>query len=177
MLKDLLNGPPRQSAAGCSRPPNPIPSAAINRVMGEIFGVVRPQSGSPRDFLPAQRTVAKLHNANELNEAALLGFAKAHQYEEAIAAISAMSGVRIATVDNLVMGERHDAILILGNSIGLEWATVRALIVLRLGPDRDLSGPDPRRSTREFRAPGAHRPRNGCWVSGGCASPDLPIRT
>jgi hypothetical protein len=53
-----------------------------------------------------------------------------------------MSGVRIATVDHLVMGERYDPILILGKSIGLDWATVRALIVLRLGPARAPSGPD-----------------------------------
>ncbi len=91
---------------------------------------------SRRDFVPAQRTILALHKAGALNEAALLGFAKAHQHEESVAALSAMSGVKIATLDRLISGDRHDPILIVGKTIGLEWATVRALILLRLGPNR-----------------------------------------
>ena len=48
----------------------------------------------------------------------------------------AMSGVRIATLDRLISGDRHDPVLIIGKKMGLEWATVRALLLLRLGPDR-----------------------------------------
>jgi hypothetical protein len=33
-------------------------------------------------------------------------------------------------------GDRHDPILIIAKAIGLEWATVRALVLLRLGPAR-----------------------------------------
>jgi hypothetical protein len=47
-----------------------------------------------------------------------------------------MSGVRIAALDRLMSGDRHDPTLIIGKTIGLEWATVRALILLRLGPNR-----------------------------------------
>ena len=47
-----------------------------------------------------------------------------------------MSGVKIPTLDNLIMSDRYDPILIIGKTIGLEWATVRALILLRLGPNR-----------------------------------------
>jgi hypothetical protein len=77
-----------------------------------------------------------LYREGRLNESELLGFAKAHQYEESVAALSALSGVGIATLDRLIAGDRHDPILILGKTIGLEWATVRALILLRLGPHR-----------------------------------------
>src|SRR3974390_1987015 len=95
-----------------------------------------------RDFAPAQQTILALHRAGELNEAAVLGFARAHRYEEAVAALSAMSGVEIATLDRLIAGDRHDPILIVGKAIGLEWATVHALIQLRLGPDRVTSAAD-----------------------------------
>ena len=61
---------------------------------------------------------------------------RAYKYEESIAALSAMSAVKIATLDRLIAGDRHDPILIVGKTIGLEWATVRALILLRLGPNR-----------------------------------------
>jgi hypothetical protein len=33
-------------------------------------------------------------------------------------------------------GDRHDPILIVGKFIGLEWATVRALVLLQLGSHR-----------------------------------------
>jgi uncharacterized protein (DUF2336 family) len=141
MLKDLLERSLDVVRRRLSEEAKPAARAIINRVLGEISGVSKPLAGT-RDFGPAQRAIVKLHNAGELNETALLGFAKAYQYEEAITALSALSSVRIATVDHLVMGERHDPILILGKSIGLEWATVRALIVLRLGPTRIPSASD-----------------------------------
>ena len=53
-----------------------------------------------------------------------------------------MSGVKIATLDRLIAGDRYDPILIVGKAIGLEWATVRALILLRLGPNRVASPAD-----------------------------------
>lgn len=55
---------------------------------------------------------------------------------QAISALAAMTGLKIATLDRLVSGDRHDLLLILGRTIGLEWHTVHALIQLRLGPKR-----------------------------------------
>ena len=113
----------------------PARQTAIKQAMSEISGVPE-RVESRRDFAPAQRTILALHSAGELNESALLGFAKTHKYEESVAALSAMSAVKIATLDRLIAGERYDPILIVGKAIGLEWATVRALILLRLGPSR-----------------------------------------
>jgi hypothetical protein len=90
----------------------------------------------------AQRAVISRHQAEGLHEATLLDIAKAHNYEESIAMLSAMSGVRLSTIETLMTGERHDPILIMGKSLGLEWATVRALILLRLGPNRAQSAAD-----------------------------------
>ena len=108
---------------------------AIKQAIAEITGVPE-RFESRRDFVPAQRTVLALHEAGNLNEAALLGFAKSNRYEESIATLSAMSGVKIPTLDNLILSDRFDPILIVSKTIGLEWATVRALILLRLGPNR-----------------------------------------
>jgi hypothetical protein len=47
-----------------------------------------------------------------------------------------MSGVKLATLDRLITEDRYDPLLIVGKVIGLEWVTVRALILLRLGPNR-----------------------------------------
>jgi len=114
---------------------------AIRLAVAEITGVPE-RFESRRDFAPAQRTIVALHAAGNLNEAALLDFAKTYRYEETVAALSAMSAVKIQTLDNLISGDRYDPILIIAKTIGLEWATVRALILLRLGPNRVPSPAD-----------------------------------
>jgi uncharacterized protein (DUF2336 family) len=134
-LKELLEGSVDIIRRRLFDVVKPDRQAAISRVMGEISGGLEVVE-SRRDFAPAQLTILALHRAGELNETALLGFAKSFKYEESIAALSAMSGVKIATLDRLIAGDRHDPILIVGKTIGLQWATVRALILLRLGPNR-----------------------------------------
>jgi uncharacterized protein (DUF2336 family) len=119
----------------------PRRQAAIRQAMTDISGLMVPVEGR-RNFEPAQRAVLALHAAGNLNESALLDFAKAYRYEESIAALSGMSGVKIATLDRLISGDRYDPILIVSKTIGLEWATVRALILLRLGPNRVASPAD-----------------------------------
>jgi uncharacterized protein (DUF2336 family) len=134
-LKDLLAGSIDIIRRRLFEVVKPGRQAAIKQAMSEISGIPEPVE-SRRDFAPAQRAILALHSAGDLNEAALLGFAKSHKYEESVAALAAMSGVKIATLDRLITGDRHDPILIVGKTIGLEWATVRALILLRLGRHR-----------------------------------------
>ncbi|WP_257167708.1 DUF2336 domain-containing protein [Bradyrhizobium sp. SRS-191] len=107
----------------------------IRQAVAELAGTVS-ASVSKRNFVPAQRTILSLYEADALDEAALLGFACEHRYEEVIAALAAMTGLKLATLDRLVSGDRHDPLLILGRTIGLAWSTVQALIQLRLGPRR-----------------------------------------
>ena len=45
-------------------------------------------------------------------------------------------------MDQVIASGRRDSILILGRSLGLEWATVRLLISLRLMEGRSLSTAD-----------------------------------
>lgn len=120
---------------------NPARKAAINKTMLQITGGAQ-RAASVRDFSAAQRAVISRHQAEGLHESTLLDLAKGHNYEESIAMLSAMSGVRLSTIETLMTGERHDPILIMGKSLALEWATVRALILLRLGPNRVPSTTD-----------------------------------
>ena len=134
-LKQLLAGsidPVRRRLFDLVRPER---QNAIKQAIAEISGVPE-RFDSKRDFMPAQRVVLALHEAGNLNEAALFGFAKSHRYEESIATLSAMSGIKIPTLDHVISSDRFDPILMVSKTIGLEWATVRALILLRLGPNR-----------------------------------------
>jgi uncharacterized protein (DUF2336 family) len=118
----------------------PERQAAIKQAMTVISGAT--EGGERRDFTQAQRTVLALHRDGQLVESALLNFARAFKYEESLATLAAMTGVRIDTLDRLISGDRYDPLLIAGKSLGLEWATVRALIMLRLGPNRTASPAD-----------------------------------
>jgi uncharacterized protein (DUF2336 family) len=121
----------------------------ITRAMQEVVGTPKHLSIS-RDFATAQRNVYKLQQAAELNEGTLLRFARAHLYEETAAALALLSGVRIGTIDQLLKGERDDPMLILGKSIGISWATVRALMALRLGPNRTAPPHDIEEARQNF---------------------------
>jgi uncharacterized protein (DUF2336 family) len=140
-LKDLLAGSVDIIRRRLFEVVKPARQADIKQAMSAISGVSE-RVEIRRDFAPAQRAIIALHRSGELNEGALLGFAKAHKYEESVAALSAMSGVKIATLDRLVAGDRQDPVLIVGKAVGLEWPTVRALILLRLGPSRVPSPTD-----------------------------------
>jgi uncharacterized protein (DUF2336 family) len=140
-LKGLLSGSVDVVRRRLFEAVKPDRRMAIKRAMNEISGVTE-RVDVGRDFAPAQRIILALHKAGQLNESALLDFAKSYKYEESIASLSAMTGVKIVTLDRLVAGDRYDPILIAGKAINLEWATVRALILLRLGPNRVPSPSD-----------------------------------
>ncbi|HVQ69453.1 MAG TPA: DUF2336 domain-containing protein, partial [Bradyrhizobium sp.] len=134
-LKDLLSGSIDVVRRRLFQVVKPERQADIKQAMIAITGPTEREER--RDFLPAQRTVMKLHREGMLGEGALLNFARAFKYEEAVAALSAMTGVKIETLDRLISsGDRFDPLLIAGKAIDVEWATVRALILLRLGPNR-----------------------------------------
>jgi uncharacterized protein (DUF2336 family) len=131
LLKELLAGSVDVVRRRLFDMADPARQAAVARAISEISG-----KAEQRDFTPAQRTILALYRAGDLNEAALLGFAKAYRYKESVAALSALSGVPIAAMDRLMAGDRDDPVLLIAKAIGLEWPTVRALILLRLGPAR-----------------------------------------
>jgi len=139
-LKDLLAGSIDVIRRRLFKVVKPERQTAIKQAMSVISGAT--ERAERRDFAQAQRTVMALHRDGQLGESALLNFAKAFKYEESIATLSALTGVKIETLDRLISGDRYDPILIAGKTIGLEWATVRALIMLRLGPNRTTSPAD-----------------------------------
>ena len=106
-LKELLAGSIDVVRRRLFEVVKPARQAAIKQAMVEISGAPE-QVENRRDFMPAQRTVLALHRDGYLNEGALLGFAKSHRYEESVAALSALSGVKIATLDRLISGDRED---------------------------------------------------------------------
>src|SRR6202044_1519678 len=94
LLKELLAGSVDVVRRRLFDMAEPDRQAAVAKAMGEISGK-GDKPAKQRDFGPAQRTILSLYRAGDLDEAALLGFAKAYRYTESVAALSAMSGVPI----------------------------------------------------------------------------------
>ena len=74
-LKDLLAGSIDIVRRRLFEVVKPVRQTAIKQAMSEISGIPE-RVETRRDFAPAQRTVLALHRDGELNEAAVLGFAK-----------------------------------------------------------------------------------------------------
>ncbi len=140
-LKELLNGTLDVIRRRLSTVVNPARQVEIKRAMVAIEEAARP-AGPRRDFADAQRTVLGLHRGGHLGESALLGFAKAHKYEESVATLSAMAGVKLPILDRLISGDRYDPVLVLGRVLNLGWPTVRALILMWYGPHRTPADAD-----------------------------------
>jgi uncharacterized protein (DUF2336 family) len=119
----------------------PARREAIMSMIGDNSGASK-QRAERRNFVAAQQHVLELHIVRRLNEATLLEFAKDRKYEETVAALAALTGVPLAIVERLLSGEKADPVYILCRSIDLQWPTLRAIMLLRLGPGRAPSQPD-----------------------------------
>jgi uncharacterized protein (DUF2336 family) len=108
---------------------------ALNKVSREL------QAERPtRDYSEAQHLVALLNRDGKLNEAALLEFARANKFEEAIAGLALRCSAPIDIIDRLMQGARIDAVLIPCKAAGLAWPTTRAII--RLNPAHSITSED-----------------------------------
>ena len=137
LLKELLAGSVDVVRRRLFDMAEPGRQAAVAKAMGELSGKRRAAVDKQRDFAPAQRTILSLYRAGDLERGGAAWFCQGFPILRIRSRrLSAMSGVPIAAVDRLMAGDRHDPVLIIAKAIGLEWATVRALVLLRLGPAR-----------------------------------------
>jgi uncharacterized protein (DUF2336 family) len=104
--------------------------AEIQRVLAKVSKEVSARVG-PRDYSAAQRVVLSLDRAGRLNETALAAFCSENKFEETVATLATLAKVPINVADRLLGGERPDPVLILCRAIGLNWSTVKAIIMLR----------------------------------------------
>jgi len=91
------------------------------------------------DFASAKRYVTLLAKNGQLNEAALLSFAKQRKYEETVAALAELSRSGIDVIRPLMQSLRDEGLLVPCRVAGLRWDTVAAVLDSRftsghLGP-------------------------------------------
>ena len=111
-------------------------------------GVSRDMSRA-HDFTEAERVVASLRNKGELNEAALLRFAKQRKYEETIVALAQLSQSSIEVIRPLMQSLRDDGVLVPCKAAELSWETVSAVLNSRFATG-SMSPLELARAQRQF---------------------------
>ncbi len=100
----------------------------IRRVLASVSKEVAWEVTAQRDFKNARDVVSALHARGQLNEAALLEFAKLHKYEEIVVALSLLCCAPLEVIDSLMSSPRNDGMLIPFRVAKLSWPTVNALL-------------------------------------------------
>lgn len=100
----------------------------IHRVLSSVSNDVGRAAAAPRDFEPAADLVLRLQRGNQLDEAAILEFARARKYEEMVAGLARLCSAPIEPVDRLMQSARCDGLLVVCKAARLEWRTVTAIL-------------------------------------------------
>lgn len=83
------------------------------------------------DFEHANFLVSRMKDDGELNEIALLEFAKSNRYAESIVALAKMCSTPHDIVDKIFQSDRSEALIVPCRAAELSWPTVRALLQTR----------------------------------------------
>lgn len=113
-----------------SRAPPHLFEEIQSAIAAVTVGVEREMSGV-RDFEGAKRAIANLKASSQLNEATLFGFARQRRYEEAVAALAALSGSTIEVIRPLMQSLREDGLLVPCRAAQLSWDTTAAMLESR----------------------------------------------
>lgn len=130
-LQDLI---PRASEAVRARllaaaPPNM--QAAIQTAVATATLRQFREAAAPRDFSRAETLIAAMVKNDQLDETAILKFAKARQYEELVVAIAQLNSGSVKLIDQLMREARHEGILVACKAASLHWPTFYAILTNR----------------------------------------------
>jgi len=121
----------------------------IQRVISSVSSAVTSELGTPRNYVKAQRLVAHQKSVGQLNEAAIMDFARTIRVEEMVAGLALLCSASIELIDDVVFSERKDAVLVPCKAVGLEWSTVQAILKAR-GTRRALGDGDLERAKADY---------------------------
>ncbi len=103
----------------------------IRHAVAAVAAGVERDMSQVRDFTTAKRHIAKLKDSGDLNEAALLAFAKQRRYEETIVALADLAHSRIEVIRSLMQSLRSEGLLVPCRAAGLSWETTAAVMECR----------------------------------------------
>jgi uncharacterized protein (DUF2336 family) len=102
---------------------------AISKVSEEF--AAGSSAGIKRDYAGAIYRCLIDHQAGRLGEPEVVMFAQTRQFEDAVAALSLLSGLPVDIVDRAINNDRLEPTVILCRAAGFKWPTARAVFSLR----------------------------------------------
>ena len=100
----------------------------IRDILASISNEVIANEDLDHDFAAAQRLVNTMQENGELDQVALLDFAKARQYAATITALAALCSAPIDIIKEMLNEGRNEPLLVFCKAAGLSWLTLRGLL-------------------------------------------------
>jgi uncharacterized protein (DUF2336 family) len=102
--------------------------AAVAAVSERLQRMARAGSGTFRD---ARDEVEELHAQGKLNEASILRFAKAKDFDRTAVALSRLCDVSVGVVERALVQKRVEQVIVLAKAAAFSWETAKALLLLK----------------------------------------------
>jgi uncharacterized protein (DUF2336 family) len=113
---------------------HPNAEREINQLVAEVANRIQVEAtAGSREMAAALKIVESLHHGGQLDDRRLQSFAKAGRFEETTAAFALLCELPLPFVERAMAQERPETVLILAKAIGLSWATVKAILLMRAG--------------------------------------------
>jgi uncharacterized protein (DUF2336 family) len=111
----------------------PDVKADVDRVVRRVSEELAAGSsaGIRRDYASAIHRCLIDHQVGRLGEPEVAAFAQTRQFEDAVAALSLLSGVSVDVIERAINSDRLEPTLILCRAAGLSFATTRTVLMLR----------------------------------------------
>jgi uncharacterized protein (DUF2336 family) len=119
---------------------------AVTEVVDDINLEVR--NSSP-DHTKAKSRVKRLQNWNELSESNVHSAARSQNFEQAVMALSVLSGCPIEMAERAILSDNPGVVQVIAKAAGCSWATVKALLLMTVA-DRRMSEADLDRARENF---------------------------
>lgn len=113
---------------------NPQAADAISDVVTGVTGNMHAKFGpATRSYFVAKKQIAEMRRLGQLNEQALIEFARERKFEEVTVALSLICDLPVNTVERALNDDHGEMILILAKAANLSWASAKLLLLLRAG--------------------------------------------
>jgi uncharacterized protein (DUF2336 family) len=111
----------------------PEVQSEIKRILVEVSREIGTKAAPARNYDAARQITLDMQRNGMLDEKQVVHFAREGQFEQMVAALSALCAVPLDVVERLLTGDRIDPVLILCRAIGFGWVSVRTIIGARPG--------------------------------------------
>ena len=110
----------------------------VTAASNEIQTIVRDKSTG---FAEAYARVEKLYKSNELDEAAIVSFARDGMFDETAVSLSMLGKLPIGLIERAFVQKWSEQLLVIAKAIELSWSTTKSILLLESGA-KDASSPE-----------------------------------